>query len=47
MRVLPRERRNGRPVYADSVRERARELRDSGHSMPVIASILESEGVVP
>jgi DNA invertase Pin-like site-specific DNA recombinase len=47
LRSLPRERRNGRPVYPEAVRTRARELRDEGHSMRSIAGILEREGVRP
>jgi DNA invertase Pin-like site-specific DNA recombinase len=47
LRSLPRERRNGRPVYGEDVRARAHELRDLGHSMRSIASILESDGVAP
>lgn len=47
LRALPRERRNGRPVYSEDVRRRAHELRDLGHSIRSIASVLTVEGVRP
>jgi DNA invertase Pin-like site-specific DNA recombinase len=47
LRALPRQRRNGRPVYDEAVRSRARELRSQGHSMREIASTLSNEGVCP
>jgi DNA invertase Pin-like site-specific DNA recombinase len=45
LRALPRHRRNGRPVYSDEIRHRARELRDLGHSFRSIASALMAEGI--
>jgi DNA invertase Pin-like site-specific DNA recombinase len=47
MRALPRERRNGRPVYDEPVRTRARELRSLGYSLRAIAAHLRQEGVEP
>ena len=47
LRALPRARRNGRPVYPESVRERVRELHALGHSMRSIAATLTADGVVP
>lgn len=47
LRTLPRHRRNGRPVYADSVRTRARELRGQRLTLHAIAEALTAEGVRP
>jgi DNA invertase Pin-like site-specific DNA recombinase len=47
LRALPRERRNGRPVYSEAVRGRARELRSAGASFRLIAATLMEEGVAP
>lgn len=47
LRQLPRERRNGRPVFDESVRLRARVLRKRGLSLAKIAARLEREGVRP
>jgi DNA invertase Pin-like site-specific DNA recombinase len=47
LRALPRERRNGRPVYSEDVRARARELREMGHPLHSIGAILAGEGVRP
>src|SRR5262249_22965943 len=47
LRSLPRERRNGRPVYADETRARARDLRAEGHTLGQVAAVLTAEGVTP
>lgn len=45
LQALPRERRNGRPVYAEAVRARARALAGEGASLRMIARQLAAEGV--
>jgi DNA invertase Pin-like site-specific DNA recombinase len=47
LRALPRERRNGRPVFDESVRQRARDLRAGGLTLAAIGEQLSREGVRP
>lgn len=47
LRSLPRHRRNGRPVYDDAARDRAKILRASGLTLRGVAQALEAEGVKP
>jgi DNA invertase Pin-like site-specific DNA recombinase len=47
LRSLPRERRNGRPVYDEQARDRARALRADGLTLREVGAVLASEGVTP
>lgn len=47
LRALPRDRRNGRPVYDGLVRERAVALKAEGLTLREIAKALMAEGVLP